>query len=173
MNEKNLVKAKKERLDALLHERDFFPSREKARAAVMAGVVYVNGERALKAGISVDPGAELRVSKPACPYVSRGGLKLEGALEVLGLDPAGLVAADIGASTGGFTDCLLQRGANKVYAIDVGYGQLDWKLRNDSRVVNLERVNVRYLDRARVDDQVDLVAVDVSFISLRLVLPVA
>jgi 23S rRNA (cytidine1920-2'-O)/16S rRNA (cytidine1409-2'-O)-methyltransferase len=167
------LKAKKVRLDVALHERGLFPSREKARAAVMAGVVFVNGERALKAGSPVAPEAEIRLAEPACPYVGRGGIKLAAALDRFGIDPAGAVAVDIGASTGGFTDCLLQRGARRVYAVDVGYGQLDWKLRNDPRVRNMERVNIRLLDPARIEEKADLISIDVSFISLRLVLPAA
>jgi 23S rRNA (cytidine1920-2'-O)/16S rRNA (cytidine1409-2'-O)-methyltransferase len=164
---------KKERLDVLLHERGLFTSREKAKAAVMAGVVLVNGERAPKAGMPVAADAEFSLVAPACPYVSRGGLKLEAALDGFGIDPAGAVAADIGASTGGFTDCMLQRGAKRVYAIDVGYGQLDWKLRNDVRVVNMERVNIRLMDESAVPEKADLVTIDVAFISLKLVFPVA
>jgi 23S rRNA (cytidine1920-2'-O)/16S rRNA (cytidine1409-2'-O)-methyltransferase len=163
----------KERLDAILHERGFFASREKAKAAVMAGVVLVNGARAPKAGMPVARDAEISLLAPACPYVSRGGLKLAAALDGFRIDPRGAVAIDIGASTGGFTDCLLQRGARRVYAIDVGYGQLDWKLRNDARVTNMERVNIRLLPDGAVPEQADLITIDVAFISLKLVLPVA
>jgi 23S rRNA (cytidine1920-2'-O)/16S rRNA (cytidine1409-2'-O)-methyltransferase len=164
---------KKERLDTVLHARGFFASREKAKAAVMAGVVLVDGARAPKPGMPVAPDAELALLAPACPYVSRGGLKLEAALDGFCVDPAGAVAIDIGASTGGFTDCLLKRGARKVYAIDVGYGQLDWKLRNDARVTNMERVNIRLLDADAIPEKADMITIDVSFISLKLVLPKA
>jgi 23S rRNA (cytidine1920-2'-O)/16S rRNA (cytidine1409-2'-O)-methyltransferase len=164
---------KKERLDTILHERGFFASREKATAAVMAGIVLVDGARAPKAGMPVARDAEIGLLAPACPYVSRGGLKLEAALDGFRVDPKDAVAIDIGASTGGFTDCMLKRGARKVYAIDVGYGQLDWKLRNDARVTNMERVNIRLLDTDTVPEKADLVTIDVAFISLKLVFPVA
>jgi 23S rRNA (cytidine1920-2'-O)/16S rRNA (cytidine1409-2'-O)-methyltransferase len=160
---------KRDRLDTLLYERGFFTSREKAKAAVMAGVVLVDGARAPKPGMPVMRDAEIGLLAPACPYVSRGGLKLAAALDGFCVDPAGKTAIDIGASTGGFTDCLLQRGARRVYAIDVGYGQLDWKLRNDARVTNMERVNIRLLDAGAVPEKADLVTIDVSFISLKLV----
>jgi 23S rRNA (cytidine1920-2'-O)/16S rRNA (cytidine1409-2'-O)-methyltransferase len=169
----NFLRERRERLDVLLQEKGFFPSREKAKAAVMAGIVEVNGTLETKAGALIPAAAALHVRAPACPYVSRGGLKLAGALARFGVDPAGRVAADIGASTCGFTDCLLQKGARKVYAIDVGYGQLDWKLRGDDRVVNLERVNIRYFDPARMEEKADLITIDISFISLRLALPTA
>ncbi|MDR2089936.1 MAG: TlyA family RNA methyltransferase [Clostridiales Family XIII bacterium] len=164
---------KKERLDTVLHARGLFASREKAKAAVMAGVVLVDGARAPKPGMPVAQDAEISLLAPACPYVGRGGLKLAAALDGFCIDPAGAVAIDIGASTGGFTDCLLKRGARRVYAIDVGYGQLDWKLRNDERVTNMERVNIRLLDENAIPEKADLVTVDVSFISLKLVLPKA
>lgn len=164
---------RKARLDAELVRAGLAPSRERAQALVMAGHVLVDGERAAKPGMLVRPDAELRVTGEAIPYVSRGGLKLERALDAFGVDVAGAVCVDIGASTGGFTHCLLEREATRVYAIDVGYGQLDWRLRTDPRVVNLERVNVRYLDPARIPEPADLVVIDVSFISLELVLPVA
>ena len=163
----------KERLDVILTARNLFPSREKAKAAVMAGLVYVDGQKIDKAGTSIDTDAEITVKENACPYVSRGGLKLEKAVEEFGISLKDAAAVDIGASTGGFTDCMLQNGAKKVYAIDVGYGQLDWKLRNDSRVINMEKVNVRYLDTDRIEDDIDFISIDVSFISLRLVFPVA
>jgi len=163
----------KERLDAALAGKGLFPSRERAKAAVMAGIVYVDGNRADKPGTQVAPGAELSVREGGCPYVSRGGLKLEKALREFGLDLSGASAMDIGASTGGFTDCMLKNGASKVYAVDVGYGQLDWKLRNDSRVVNMEKVNIRHLDANAVGIRFDFICIDVSFISLKLVLPVA
>ncbi|MDR1247321.1 MAG: TlyA family RNA methyltransferase [Clostridiales Family XIII bacterium] len=164
---------KKERLDVMLHECGLFSSREKAKAAVMAGVVLVNGELALKAGMPVASDAEFSIVAPACPYVSRGGLKLEAALDGFRIDAAGAVAVDIGASTGGFTDCMLKRGARRVYAVDVGYGQLDWTLRNDARVVNMERVNIRLMDAGAIPEKADLITIDVAFISLKLVLPVA
>ena len=160
----------KRRLDLLLVERGLADSREKARALVMAGSVLVDGRPADKPGSPVAEGADLEVARPQ-RYVSRGGEKLAHALQAFGLDARGLVAADIGASAGGFTDCLLQRGAARVYAIDVGRGQLDYRLRQDLRVVVMERVNVRYLEG--LPEPVDIVTADVSFISLRLVLPVA
>lgn len=150
-----------------------FPSREKAKASVMAGLVYVDGQRVDKPGTSVDTEADITVKEALCPYVSRGGLKLEKALELYGFSLENATAVDIGASTGGFTDCMLQKGAKKVFAIDVGYGQLDWKLRNDPRVVNMEKTNVRYLDTDTVDSDVDFISIDVSFISLKLIFPVA
>ena len=150
-----------------------FPSREKAKASVMAGLVYVDGQRVDKPGTSVDTEAEITVKEALCPYVSRGGLKLEKALELYGFSLENATAVDIGASTGGFTDCMLQKGAKKVFAIDVGYGQLDWKLRNDPRVVNMEKTNVRDLDTDTVDSDVDFISIDVSFISLKLIFPVA
>ncbi len=150
-----------------------FPSREKAKASVMAGLVYVDGQRVDKPGTSVDTDAEIAVKEALCPYVSRGGLKLEKALELYGFSLENATAVDIGASTGGFTDCMLRKGAKKVFAIDVGYGQLDWKLRNDPRVVNMEKTNVRYLDTDTVDRDVDFISIDVSFISLKLIFPVA
>ncbi|MDR2356086.1 MAG: TlyA family RNA methyltransferase [Clostridiales Family XIII bacterium] len=167
------MSVQKDRLDTILHERGFFASREKAKAAVMAGVVLVNGERAPKAGMPVARDAKISLLAPACPYVSRGGCKLAAALDGFCVDPAGAVAIDIGASTGGFTDCLLQRGARRVYAVDVGYGQLDWKLRNDARVTNMERVNIRLLPAGAIPEKADLITIDVAFISLKLVLPVA
>ncbi len=162
---------KEARLDQLLVERGLVPSREKARALILAGLVVVDDHRALKAGQRVNPSAEVRLKGEYNPYVSRGGLKLEAALEAFGIDPAGETCLDVGASTGGFTDCLLQRGAARVYAVDVGYGQLAWKLREDPRVVILERQNIRHLPRQAVPEPIDLATVDASFISLRLVLP--
>lgn len=156
----------------ILTDRNMFPSREKARASIMAGVVYVDGMRVDKPGTKVDADAEITVKGDVCPYVSRGGLKLEKAIDEFGFDLRGCVAVDIGASTGGFTDCMLSQGAEKVYAIDVGYGQLDWKLRNDPRVVNMEKTNIRYLDTDTVE-KADFISIDVSFISLKLVFPVA
>ena len=160
----------KERLDRLLHSRGLTASRELARRMVMAGEVTVNGRGSDKPGAAVPVDADLVVQQPP-PYVSRGGLKLEAALDAFSIAVAGAAAADVGASTGGFTDCLLQRGAARVYAIDVGYGQLDWRLRQDSRVVVMERTNARYLES--LPELLDLVVVDVSFISLKLILPAA
>lgn len=163
----------KERLDIVLVNRGFFQSRERAKSAVMAGIVSVDGRMVDKAGTGIREDAEISVREDTCPYVSRGGLKLAKAITSFGLDLEGKVAVDIGASTGGFTDCMLKNGAGKVYAIDVGYGQLDWKLRNDPRVVNLEKVNVRYLDTGKIAEKADFITIDVSFISLKLVFPVA
>ena len=163
----------KKRLDVLVYEKGFAESREKAKAVIMAGQVYVDNQKADKCGASYDENVKLEVRGAALPYVSRGGLKLEKAVNEFGLDLNGKTAMDIGASTGGFTDCMLQNGAKKVYAIDVGYGQLAWKLRNDPRVVNLERTNMRKVTREQVPDAIDFFSVDVSFISLRLILPVA
>ncbi|MDR1028159.1 MAG: TlyA family RNA methyltransferase [Clostridiales Family XIII bacterium] len=163
----------KKRLDVLLVEQGFFSSRERAQASVMAGVVRVNGVREWKAGVRHGSDARIEVTEDALKYVSRGGLKLEKALREWRIDLNGRTAADIGASTGGFTDLMLRSGAARVYAIDVGYGQLDWKLRTDPRVTNIERTNIRYMDRALIAGPLDFIAIDVSFISLRLVLPVA
>ena len=163
----------KTRVDVLLVERGLVPTREKAQAYIMAGSVDVNGRRELKAGTKVDPDSEISLADDPVPYVSRGGLKLEGALDEWEISLVDTVCVDIGASTGGFTDLMLQRGASRVYAIDVGYGQLDYKLRNDPRVVNMERTNVRLLDVCGFPEPADFVAIDVSFISLKLVLPVA
>ena len=168
----NLLKDK-DRLDIILTERGFFTSREKAKAAVMAGVVFVDGQKVDKAGTPVFNDADIYIKENICPYVSRGGLKLEKALNEFEIELDGSVCTDIGASTGGFTDCMLTRGANKVFAIDVGYGQLDYKLRIDPRVVNMEKTNIRYLDTAVIDDEVSFISIDVSFISLKLVFPVA
>ncbi len=139
----------------------------------MAGIVFVDGQKSDKAGNMVDTDAELFVKENLCPYVSRGGLKLEKSIKEFDLSLDKAVCMDIGASTGGFTDCMLQNGAAKVYAIDVGYGQLDWKLRSDPRVVNMEKCNVRYLDTALIEEPIDFISIDVSFISLRLIFPVA
>ena len=163
----------KNRLDVILVERGLFPSREKAKASIMAGIVYVDGQKVDKAGTSVDDQADIFIKENICPYVSRGGLKLEKALEEFQFHLDKTVCADIGASTGGFTDCMLQKGAEKVFAIDVGYGQLDWKLRNDNRVINMEKTNIRHLDLNTVDKDIDFISIDVSFISLKLVFPVA
>jgi len=158
-------------LDLLLVERGLAESREKARALIMAGEVWVEGQRVDKAGRAFPKDVKIEVRRQACPYVSRGGLKLQGALDAFALDVAGRVVADLGASTGGFTHCLLIRGARKVYAVDVGYGQLHWSLRRDHRVVVMERVNVRHLTPEALGEMVDLVVADLSFISLTLVLP--
>ena len=163
----------KQRLDLLLVEKGLAPSREKAKAVIMAGIVYVNGQKADKAGETFSPEAQVEVRGTTLRYVSRGGLKLEKAMEEFPILLAGKTCADIGASTGGFTDCMLQNGAAKVYAVDVGYGQLAWSLRGDPRVVNLERTNIRYVTREQIPEELDFFSVDVSFISLRLVLPVA
>ena len=162
----------KKRLDVLLVEQGYADSRTKAQAIIMSGMVYVDGQKADKPGISYVETVELEVRGAVCPYVSRGGLKLEKALRDFGIEPVGYVCSDSGASTGGFTDCLLQKGAKKVFAIDVGYGQLDWKIRSDPRVVVMERTNVRYVTPEQLGEQLDLSVVDVSFISLRIVLPV-
>lgn len=161
----------KERLDVLLVERGYFESRAKAQAVIMSGDVYVDGQKADKAGASYEREANIEVRGSVCPYVSRGGLKLEKALRDFGVDPTGYVCSDSGASTGGFTDCLLQQGAKKVFAIDVGYGQLAWKIRNDPRVVTMERTNIRYVTPEQLGEPLDLSVIDVSFISLKLVLP--
>ena len=162
----------KKRLDVLLVEQGYADSRTKAQAIIMSGNVYVDGQKADKPGMSFDETLPLEVRGAACPYVSRGGLKLEKALRDFGVDPNGFVCSDSGASTGGFTDCLLQQGASKVFAIDVGYGQLDWKIRSDPRVVVMERTNVRYVTLEQLGEPLDLSVVDVSFISLKIVLPV-
>lgn len=158
----------KERLDKLLVDRGLAATRAKAQAHIMAGEVRVNGQLAQKAGVAISTDAQIELAQPA-PYVSRGGYKLAGALEHFAIPVAGRICADVGACTGGFTDVLLQQGAVRVYAIDVGYGQLDWKLRQDPRVVPLERTNARYLQS--LAELVDLVVIDVSFISLKLILP--
>ncbi len=162
----------KKRLDVLLTEAGHAENRTKAQAIIMSGLVYVNGQKADKPGVSYEETVSIEVRSGACPYVSRGGLKLEKALRDFGVDPTGFVCSDSGASTGGFTDCLLQQGAKKVFAIDVGYGQLDWKIRSDPRVVVMERTNVRYVTPEQLGEPLDLSVVDVSFISLKIVLPV-
>ncbi len=159
------------RLDLLLFELGHFPSREAARRAVMAGLILVDGRRVDKPGSQVAAEATVEVTGPKEPFVSRGGRKLAHALEHFAVDPAGCVALDVGCSTGGFTDCLLQRGARRVYAVDVGYGQLDHRLRQDRRVVVMERTNARHLARDAIPEQCDLITVDVSFISLLKVVP--
>lgn len=162
----------KKRLDVLLAERGLADTRTKAQAIIMSGQVYVDGQKADKPGVSYEEAVDIEIRGASCPYVSRGGLKLEKALRDFGVDPTGFVCSDSGASTGGFTDCLLQQGASKVFAIDVGYGQLDWKIRSDPRVVVMERTNVRYVTPEQLGEPLDLSVIDVSFISLRIVLPV-
>lgn len=161
----------KKRIDVLLFERGLAPSREKARTLIMAGSVYVNNQKFDKPGDTVSDDAEIEVRGSTLKYVSRGGLKLEKAMQLFPIDLNGKICMDIGASTGGFTDCMLQNGAQKVYSVDVGYGQLAWQLRQDPRVVNLERTNARYLTREQVPEEIDFFSVDVSFISLRIILP--
>ncbi len=161
----------KKRLDVLLVERLYAETRSKAQAIIMSGNVYVNGQKADKPGTSFEETVEIEVRGAVCPYVSRGGLKLEKALRDFGVKPEGYVCSDSGASTGGFTDCLLQQGAKKVFAIDVGYGQLDWKIRSDERVVVMERTNIRYVTPEDLGEPLDLSVVDVSFIGLEIVLP--
>ncbi len=158
--------AQRERLDRLLLGKGLVQSRERARALIMEGKVLVNGAMLDKPGVNVSLKAEIRLQEEDHPYVSRGGKKLRGAILSFGIDPTGMVVMDVGASTGGFTDCILQEGARKVYAIDVGYGQLAWRLQKDPRVVNLERRNIRYLKREEVSEEVDLILIDTSFISI-------
>ena len=160
----------KERLDILLVTRGLAESRERAKRSIMAGIVYVEGQRVDKPGTAVDQDAQIEVRGNPIPFVSRGGLKLARALEVFPVEMANRVAIDVGASTGGFTDCLLQSGAAKVYAIDVGYGQLDWVLRQDDRVVVMERTNIRYVKPDQLNELADLATIDVAFISLTKVL---
>lgn len=162
----------KDRLDVVLVKKGFFDSREKAKASIMAGLVFVDGILVDKAGTGIADDADIFVKKNLCPYVSRGGLKLEKAIDKFEIDLTDKICMDIGASTGGFTDCMLQNGAKKVYAIDVGRGQLDWKLRTDSRVVNIERTNIRYFQNDEIKNTIDFASVDVSFISLNLIFPV-
>ena len=162
----------KKRLDVLLVEQGYADSRTKAQAIIMSGQVYVAGQKADKPGMSFEETVEVEVRGATCPYVSRGGLKLEKALRDFNIRPVDYVCSDSGASTGGFTDCLLQQGAKKVFAIDVGYGQLDWKIRSDPRVVVMERTNIRYVTPEQLGEPLDLSVIDVSFISLKIVLPV-
>lgn len=162
----------KERLDKELVRLGFCESREKARAVIMSGIVFVNNQRYDKPGDMIKPDDKIEVRGETLKYVSRGGLKLEKAVNSFNISLDGFICADIGASTGGFTDCMLQRGAKKVYAIDVGYGQLAWKLRTDERVINLERTNFRYVTNENVPELLDFASVDVSFISLSLILPI-
>jgi len=166
------MKEKKERLDVLLVDNGFFDSREKAKRAIMAGLVFVNGEKEDKAGSSFPLTAEIVVKGNPLPYVSRGGLKLEKALKAFPIDLKERICMDIGASTGGFTDCMLQNGAKEVYSVDVGHGQLDWKLRNDARVHVMEKCNIRYVEEKDLGEKPSFFSIDVSFISLKLVLPV-
>ena len=161
----------KERLDVALVARGLAETRAKAQASIMSGIVYVDGQKADKPGVSYEETVDIEVRGAACPYVSRGGLKLEKALRDFDVKPEGYVCSDSGASTGGFTDCLLQQGAKKVFAIDVGYGQLDWKIRSDPRVVVMEKTNIRYVTPEQLGEPLDLSVVDVSFISLKIVLP--
>ncbi len=163
--------SKKVRLDVLLTEKGLQESRQKAQATIMSGLVYVNGQRVGKPGAAVDPEADVQVRGNTLRYVSRGGLKLEKAMAVWPIELAGKICMDVGASTGGFTDCMLQNGAARVYAVDVGYGQLAWSLRSDGRVVCLERTNARYLSHEIIPEEPDFSSVDVSFISLKLILP--
>ncbi len=165
------VKSPKTRLDKFLIDTGFALNMEKARALIMAGKVIVNGQKIDKSGALIDAGSDIRILGEDIPYVSRGGVKLEKAIREFKIDAKGRVAIDIGASTGGFTDCLLQSGAEKVYAIDVGYGQLAWKLRSDPRIVNIEKTNIRYLDKSLVKEKADIITIDVSFISLTKVIP--
>ena len=162
---------KKVRLDQLVFDLGYTESRERAKTTIMSGLVFVNGQRADKPGMPVAPDSKIEVRGEAIPFVSRGGFKLDKALKVFPVDPAGKNCIDCGASTGGFTDVLLQHGAAKVYAVDVGYGQLAWKLRNDPRVINLERTNLRYVTAEQIPERLELAVMDVSFISIRLVLP--
>jgi 23S rRNA (cytidine1920-2'-O)/16S rRNA (cytidine1409-2'-O)-methyltransferase len=166
-----LATANSIRLDRLLLMREIAPSRERAQALIIAGQVLVNGQKVEKPGTLVPENAEIRVLGGQMPYVGRGGIKLEAALREFNIDVAGTTALDIGASTGGFTDCLLQHGAAKVYAVDVGYGQLAWKLRQDQRVVVIERTNIREIDPVLLPEKVTIVVIDVSFISLEKVIP--
>ena len=162
---------KKIRLDQLVFDLGLAESRERAKTTVMSGLVFVNGQRADKPGMQVSPDVNVEVKGTALPYVSRGGLKLEKALKVFPIDVNGKVCIDCGASTGGFTDVLLKKGAAKVYSVDVGYGQLAWSLRNDERVVNMERTNIRYISSEQIPEPLDICVMDLSFISVKLVLP--
>ncbi len=161
------------RLDVEMVNRGLIESREKAKALIMSGVVYLNEQKAIKAGDKVKDGDKIEIKGQKLPFVSRGGLKLDKAIKSFDIDLKETVCMDIGASTGGFTDCMLQNGASKVYAVDVGYGQLAWKLRNDPKVINMERTNIRYIDFEKITDEINFISIDVAFISLKLVLPVA
>ena len=162
---------KKIRLDQLVFDLGLAESRERAKTTIMSGLIFVNGQRVDKPGTAVDPASRIELHGEPLPFVSRGGYKLDKALKVFPVDPAGKTCLDCGASTGGFTDVLLQHGAGKVYAVDVGYGQLAWKLRTDERVVNLERTNLRYITKEQIPEPIALAVMDVSFISIRLVIP--
>jgi 23S rRNA (cytidine1920-2'-O)/16S rRNA (cytidine1409-2'-O)-methyltransferase len=170
--QKGYVIILKERLDVLLVNKGLFPSREKAKTSIMAGLIFVDGQLSDKAGNLVDTEANITIKDNLCPYVSRGGLKLEKSMALWNINLTDAICMDIGASTGGFTDCMLQNGASKIYAVDVGYGQLDYKLRNNPKVINMEKCNIRYVDKTTIEP-LDFVSIDVSFISLKLVLPVA
>ena len=163
----------KKRIDILLTEKNFFESRAKSQAMIMSGKILVNGQKIDKAGTLIDENSKIEIIGEEMPFVSRGGLKLQKALEVFEIDLSEKICVDIGASTGGFTDCMLQHGAKKIYAIDVGYGQLAWKLRNDERVINFERTNIRNVTRADFFDELNFASIDVAFIPLEKVLPVA
>jgi 23S rRNA (cytidine1920-2'-O)/16S rRNA (cytidine1409-2'-O)-methyltransferase len=165
------VKPSRQRLDQLLVARGLAPSRARARALIMSGTVRVDGQVVDKPGAAIGSASRIEALGEPLPYVSRGGFKLAGALAAFALDPAGWICLDVGASTGGFTDCLLQKGAARVYAVDVGYGQLAWRLRQDSRVVVIERTNIRHMPSERIPDVVDLVVIDAAFISLKIVVP--
>lgn len=171
MSETKKQKMGKMRLDKLLVERGLVPSRERGQALIIAGQVLVNGQKQDKPGTPVPEESEIRILGEVLPYVSRGGLKLESALKEFALSVEGATALDIGASTGGFTDCLLQHGCKKVYAVDVGYGQMAWKIRQDPRVVTIERVNIRQIDPSLIPELADIAVIDVSFISLEKVIP--
>jgi 23S rRNA (cytidine1920-2'-O)/16S rRNA (cytidine1409-2'-O)-methyltransferase len=163
--------SKKQRLDILLVEKGLAHTRTRAQSFIMEGVVFVDGQKVDKSGTLIKTDSDITVKDSSLKYVSRGGLKLEGALVHFATDVRGKIALDVGASTGGFTDCLLHRGVAKVYAVDVGYGQLDWKLRNDSRVVNMEKVNARHMKQEDISEPVDIIVIDVSFISLTKIIP--
>jgi 23S rRNA (cytidine1920-2'-O)/16S rRNA (cytidine1409-2'-O)-methyltransferase len=165
------VSAKKHRLDLMLVEKGWFVSRQRARAAIMAGKVFINGQRVDKPGFSVSSSDTIECKGSDLAYVSRGGLKLEAALQHFCLDVTAAICMDVGASTGGFTDCLLQHGSKRVYAVDVGYGQLAWKIRQNPRVIVMERTNARYLTADALPERVDLITIDVSFISLKIIVP--
>jgi len=163
----------KKRADIILHEKGLVESREKGKRVIMEGSVYVGEKRVDKPGEYLDETVDIHIRSNPLLYVSRGGLKLEKAMAEFGIDLEGSICMDMGASTGGFTDCMLQSGAKKVYAVDVGYGQLDWRLRNDPRVVVMERTNIRYMENDSIEDRLDFISIDVSFISLKHILPVA
>ncbi|OEU61771.1 MAG: RNA methyltransferase [Desulfobacterales bacterium PC51MH44] len=165
------MSSKKTRLDLLIMRKGLVPSRQRARALIMAGKVLVNNQPVDKPGVMINIGDDVIIKGEDIPYVSRGGFKLEKALQAFGIDITGFVCLDVGASTGGFTDCLLQHGASRVFAVDVGYGQLAWKLRQDSRVVVIERTNIRHMPTETLPQLVDLITIDVSFISLKIVVP--